>query len=73
GRKAWSIAARQHVFDGNNANNITRMALYTFRISAAAKKDIRHQLEKMFGYRHATIYPDYSGFSQFGIQHLKNF
>ncbi|AVS93258.1 hypothetical protein C8246_17390 [Paracidovorax avenae] len=70
GRSACSLALRPHKFSANTGaapNN----ACYTFKISAAAKKDIRRCLELMFGYKHSTIYPDYTGFSDFALPHLR--
>jgi len=64
------IAARAHKFAAKKGVT-SKNALYTFRISAAAKADIRKRLELMFGYRHSTIYPDYTGFSDFAIPELK--
>jgi len=36
-----------------------------YRISAAAKPEIRHQLENRFGYRFASIYADIEGLAQY--------
>lgn len=69
-RGACCIAARTHKFAAKGGA-IPKDALYTFKISAAAKPEIRKRLELMFGYRHATIYPDYNGFSEFAIPELK--
>lgn len=69
-RGACCIASRAHKFD-TNMGPTPKNALYTFRISAAAKSDIRKRLELMFGYKHSTIYPDYTGFSEFAIPELK--
>lgn len=71
GRSACCLALRPHVFDATRGG-VKEGALYTFRIAAAAKNDIRARLEKMFGYRHATVYPDYTGFSSFGTPWLKS-
>jgi hypothetical protein len=46
-------------------------ALHTFRIKASAKEDIRNRLDKLFGYRHSTIYPDFSGFASFATPTIK--
>ncbi|SFP80169.1 FRG domain-containing protein [Pseudomonas borbori] len=73
GRTACCLAARPHVFEPKNRKGANSGALYTFRIDAAAKKNIRQRLDKMFGYRHSTIYPDYSGFSTFGTPHIKSY
>ncbi len=70
GRKASSLALRPHKFSAS-VGAIPNSACYTFKISAAAKQDIRKRLELMFGYRHSTIYPDYTGFSDFAVPHLK--
>lgn len=70
GRAACSLALRPHKFSANTGA-IPSNACYTFRISAAAKKDIRERLKLMFGYKHSTIYPDYTGFSDFAVPHLK--
>lgn len=45
---------------------------FTFRITAAAKRDIRERLTTVFGYSHGTIYPDYPGFAEFGTPRLKD-
>lgn len=55
GRAACCLAARPHVFEPSRGRGAASGALYTFRIEAAAKKDIRQRLDKMFGYRHSTI------------------
>jgi len=71
GREACCLALRPHVFDPVRGG-VADGALYTFRIAAAAKPDIRSRLEKMFGYMHRTIYPDYTGFASFGTPWLKS-
>lgn len=70
-RKACCLALRPHVFNPRRGISTHPGALYTFRIAHAAKQDIRNKLEKMFGYQHSTIYPDYSGFASFGTPTLK--
>lgn len=72
GRQACCLALRPHKFEHNGRGAIPHSALYTFRIAANAKEEIRERLDKMFGYRHATLYPDYTGFSNFGTPWLKN-
>jgi hypothetical protein len=71
GRSACSIPLRPHKFDATRGKATTG-ALYTFRIDASAKQPIRERLEKLFGYTHATIYPDYTGFATFGTPTLKS-
>jgi len=39
--------------------------VFTYRIRAAAKPEIRHQLENRFGYRFASIYADIEGLAQY--------
>lgn len=39
---------------------------FTLRIPAAAKSDLRRDLERGFGYTHAMMYPDFLGFKEFG-------
>jgi len=51
---------------------ISQDAVYSIRIGARAKNEIRRRLESLFGYEHRTIYPDYSGFADFGVQKLKS-
>jgi hypothetical protein len=70
-RASTSVALRPHVFDPKHGG-VNDGALYTFRIHAKAKADIRERLKQMFGYDHSTIYPDYSGFSLFGTPTLKS-
>lgn len=70
GRRACCIALRPHKFGATNGVQ-PKNACYTFRISAAIKADIRKRLELMFGYKHSTIYPDYTGFSDFALPELR--
>ena len=39
--------------------------VFTYRITAAAKQQIRHQLEQRFGYSFATIYADMEGLAEY--------
>lgn len=71
GRKCCCIAARPHVFEPDRGRGAGPGALYTFRIKSNAKADIRKRLDKLFGYRHSTIYPDFSGFSDFALPTIK--
>lgn len=72
GRSSCCLAMRPHVFENIRGRRANSGALYTFRIGAGAKRDIRRRLEKMFGYKHSTIYPDYTGFAEFGTPYLKS-
>jgi hypothetical protein len=71
GRKSSALALRPHLFKNNG--KLPKNALYTFVIKAQAKADIRKRLERMFGYTHSTIYPDYTGFANFATPTLKNY
>lgn len=73
GRKACCIAARPHVFKPAKGQGAGPGAMYTFRIKADAKEDIRKRLDRLFGYRHSTIYPDFSGFSSFATPKIKSY
>lgn len=39
--------------------------VFTFRITAAAKEAIRHQLERRYDYRYATVYADIEGLADY--------
>ena len=54
GRSACCLAIRPHKFDALRGG-ASSGALYTFRIKASAKSEIRRKLEKIFGYQHLTI------------------
>jgi hypothetical protein len=45
---------------------------YTFRIKAGAKPEIRERLRTLFGFQHATIYPDFPGFAAYAEPFLRN-
>jgi hypothetical protein len=51
---------------------VSSSAVYTIRIRAAAKAEIRKRLQTLFGYEHKTLYPDFSGFAQFGTPKIKS-
>ena len=70
-RNSCCLALRPHLFDPTHGE-VSEGALYTFRIAAKAKVEIRNRLEKMFGYKHSTIYPDFTGFSMFGTPELRS-
>lgn len=44
----------------------TRYPAFTLRIPAASKAEIRRDLLDMFGYSHAAVYPDFTGFRDHG-------
>jgi hypothetical protein len=43
--------------------------VFTLRVTAAAKAEIREQLERRFGYRASSIYPDISGLAGYLSDH----
>ena len=49
-----------------------RNGIFTLRIRAEAKAEIRSYLQGLFGYKHSVIYPDFPGFADFGTPHLKS-
>lgn len=63
-RAATSLALRPHKLK-TIKGGVSSNAVYSFRISVEAKKEIRERLQRQFGYKHSTIYPDFSGFAQF--------
>jgi hypothetical protein len=70
-RRCTSIAVRPHKVAPVRGALPTN-PMFTLRIAAAAKPEIRKRLKELFGYEHRTIYPDISGFAAFGVQHLKS-
>ncbi len=70
-RRSTSLALRAHKLDPQGGGVVAN-AVYTIRIKAGAKQDIRNRLENLFGYRHSTIYPDFTGFAAFGTPELKS-
>jgi hypothetical protein len=42
--------------------------LYTIRIPYQARKDIRERLERVYGINHASMYPDYQSFADYGME-----
>ena len=69
-RTACCLTLRPHKFD-TFKGGASSGALYTFRIKSSAKEEIRERIEKVFGYTHSTIYPDYTGFANYGSPELK--
>lgn len=70
-RAATSISLRPHRLT-ENEQGVWQNAVYTARIRAKAKAEIRERLERSFGYQHKTIYPDFTGFALFGTPKLRN-
>jgi hypothetical protein len=73
-RRCTSVPLRLHkAVPEAGGVSTTGQPAYTYRIKASAKRDIRERLQRLFGYSHATIYPDYPGFADFGLPELKRY
>lgn len=71
-RAATSVPLRMHKpMIRGGAGAPPQNPAYTLRIKAAAKSEIREKLERLFGYTHATIYPDFPGLADFGFPDLR--
>ena len=70
-RRAVSVPLRVHKLEAT-AGGPSADAVYTVRITASAVSEVRRRLQELFGYRHSTIYPDYTGFASFGTPKLKS-
>lgn len=70
-RRSTSLALRTHKLPGDGGR-VASNAVFSIRIKSTAKKPIRERLESLFGYRHLTIYPDYTGFADFATPDLKS-
>lgn len=71
-RNAVSVPLRVHKIDVPGAGAEPQNPVYTMRVKHSAKAEIRKHLQDLYGYRHATIYPDFTGFAQFGVPDLKS-
>lgn len=71
-RRAVSVPLRVHKIEPDGGGGVPENPVYTLRIKHAAKVAIRNHLQDLYGYRHSTIYPDYSGFALFGRPSLKS-
>jgi hypothetical protein len=72
-RRSVSVPLRFHVAEPR-AGGVPRekgQPAYTFRITAAAKAEIRERLRTLFGYEHSTIYPDFPGFAGYAEPFLR--
>lgn len=65
-RSLTSLAIQPRSFPTTSIRKNSKDSVYSIRISAKAKPEIRKALKQVFGYTHSTIYPDFPGFSQFG-------
>lgn len=69
-RAATCLSLRPHKLRVKHGG-VSQDAIYTMRILAAAKREIRERLERSLGYKHSTIYPDFTGFAMFATPYLK--
>ena len=70
-RRCTSLPIRMHKADPEAGGvGVEGQPAYTFRIKAAAKPGIRERLDRVFGYTHQTMFPDYPGFAEHGMPHL---
>jgi hypothetical protein len=67
-RQVTCLAIKPQKIPTASVRSNTKNAVYSIRISHRAKKDIQGMLRRIFGYTHATIYPDYPGFAAFGTK-----
>jgi hypothetical protein len=73
-RRCTSLPLRLHKAQpGAGGVSVEGQPVYTYRILASAKREIRNRLQNLFGYSHPTIYPDYPGFADFGMPRLKRY
>lgn len=71
-RRATCVALRVHKIDPDRGAGVTQNPVYTLRIASAAKAPIRKHLQDLYGYRHSTIYPDFTAFALYGRPLLKS-
>lgn len=71
-RRAVSVPLRVHKIEPDGGGAAPGNPVYTLRIKHTAKVEIRKRLEDLYGYRHASIYPDYSGFALYGRPKLRS-
>ncbi|MFQ5508376.1 MAG: FRG domain-containing protein [Leptospirillia bacterium] len=69
-RRSTSLAIRAYKIDPDRGG-VASGAIYTIRIKADVKKTIRDRLDQLFGYSHATLFRDFTGFSSFATPNLK--
>ena len=66
--KITCLAMEPNAIPKRVARNSARNSVYSIKIKADAKKEIRDKLESIFGYTHSVIYPDLPGFVQYGVR-----
>ena len=70
-RTATSISVHPNVLRPSRGR-VAKAAVYTIRIRSVAKEEIRRRLQALFGYEHRTLFPDFTGFSEFGTPEIKS-
>ncbi|NEY92013.1 FRG domain-containing protein [Tabrizicola oligotrophica] len=65
-RSLTCLAVQPKPFPVSSIRDNAKDSVYSIRIASKAKREIREKLRQVFGYTHATIYPDFPGFSLFG-------
>jgi hypothetical protein len=65
-REITCIAITPTSIERRTRSNIDNNCVYSIKIAASAKGKIRRVLDRIYGYNHSTIYPDYTGFSSYG-------
>lgn len=68
GSTSLALQMKDLRFDGGKSPD---NGIFTLRIRAEAKAEIRSYLQRLFGYQHSVIYPDFPGFAAFATTHLK--
>jgi FRG domain len=66
-RRLTCLAIQPKPFPTSPIRKNSPSSVYCIRIESKGKVEIRSKLRQIFGYTHSTIYPDFSGFSQFGV------
>ena len=70
-RRFISVPLRMHKLDpGAGGVRPDGWPAYTFRVLGTAKSEIRMRLEKLFGFQHRTLFPDYPGFAKYATRGL---
>ena len=70
-REATSLSLHPNKL-GARKGRVSGSAVYSIRIKAHAKAEIRSRLQAVFGYEHRTLFPDFSGFADFATPRLKD-
>jgi hypothetical protein len=64
-RELTCLAVKPQSIPDSSMRSNTKNAVYSIRVSADSKEEIRGHLKNIYGYTHATIYPDFPGFSAY--------